>query len=147
MTTIQKLPESTIITLQEWVVKVSQNRSHLSTYLKNNNTVTPNKIPIAITLTIETRGKSHDNMTNSRGDVTTTTDHMPNAVETPSEQKTNHTDNNLSNIELNIIHDQPQNQYVDADPEDQHEMMDNEAENEYVTINHRNGCSKNKCRP
>jgi len=72
---------------------------------------------------------------------------MPNAVETPSEQKTNHTDNNLSNIELNIIHDQPQNQYVDADPEDQHEMMDNEAENEYVTINHRNGCSKNKCRP
>jgi len=72
MTTIQKLPESTIITLQEWVVKVSQNRSHLSKYLKNNNTVTPNKIPIAITLTIETRGKSHDNMTNSRGDVTTT---------------------------------------------------------------------------
>ena len=32
-------------------------------------------------------------------------------------------------------HDQPENQYLNADPEEQHETIDNEAENEYATIN------------
>ena len=32
-------------------------------------------------------------------------------------------------------HDQPENQYLNADPEEQHETIDNETENEYATIN------------